>query len=196
MLTPVGGAGPAHVSGLPPQGRTCASGAGLEGRMGVLTKATVRVTALPAHEEFHAVFFPDWERAREAAVQALAQAKLPLSMLRLSNPLETQTTLAMAGHARLIGAMQTYLRWRGCQGQTCVLLLGASGDPAGASCTLRSARIVGRGTEAAWPWGRPWAANGKQTGFGRLPAQQALWSLGYAIELRSRRPATGAASRP
>ena len=36
-------------------------------------------------------------------------------MLRLSNALETVTMLALAGHARLIGALETYLSWRGCK---------------------------------------------------------------------------------
>jgi alkyldihydroxyacetonephosphate synthase len=48
---------------------------GSEGRMGVLTEATVRVTALPEYEAFHAVFFPDWQAA-ETAVRQLAQAGL------------------------------------------------------------------------------------------------------------------------
>lgn len=39
---------------------------GSEGRLGILTEATVRVTRLPAYEAFHAVFFPDWERAARA----------------------------------------------------------------------------------------------------------------------------------
>jgi alkyldihydroxyacetonephosphate synthase len=55
---------------------------GSEGRFGVLTEATVRVTPLPEHESFHALFLPDWERA-ETAVRGLVQMKLPLSMLRL-----------------------------------------------------------------------------------------------------------------
>lgn len=81
---------------------------GSEGRLGILTEATVRVTRLPEHEAFHAVFFPDWERA-ERAVRALAQAKLPLSMLRLSNAPETTTMLALAGHARQVGLLERYL---------------------------------------------------------------------------------------
>ena len=180
MLTPVGVLDlptfPASAAG--PDLREWVLGS--EGRMGVLTQATVRVTALPAHEEFHAVFFPDWERA-QAAVQALAQATLPLSMLRLSNPLETQTTLAMAGHARLIGAMQTYLRWRGCQGQTCVLLLGASGDRATVRHALRCAQRIARrqgGVAMGQTMGRKWKANR----FRNVYLRNTLWSLGYAID--------------
>eukprot|EP01035_Chromulina_nebulosa_P007933 gene7933-10732_t len=61
-----------------------------------LTEAVVRVTPLPECERFHAVFFADWTHA-ETAVRELAQARLGLSMLRLSNALETTTMLALAG---------------------------------------------------------------------------------------------------
>jgi alkyldihydroxyacetonephosphate synthase len=85
---------------------------GSEGRMGVLTEAIVRVTPLPEYEKFHAVFFPGWDAA-EAGVRAVAQSKLPLSMMRLSNPVETLTTLKLAGHAKLIGLLESYLSLRG-----------------------------------------------------------------------------------
>ena len=41
-----------------------------------------------------------------AAVREMAQAGLPLSMLRLSTARETETTLALAGHTRIIGALE------------------------------------------------------------------------------------------
>ena len=85
---------------------------GSEGRIGILTEATVRITPLPQREEFHTLFFPDWEQA-QAAVRSIVQAKLPLSMLRLSNPVETLTTLTMAGHKTLIGLLERYLAWLG-----------------------------------------------------------------------------------
>src|SRR5471030_1409003 len=50
---------------------------GSEGRLGILTEATVRVTPLPECESFHAVFFPDWARA-EAAVREVVQGGLSL----------------------------------------------------------------------------------------------------------------------
>ena len=68
---------------------------GSEGRMGILTEATVRVTPLPEHEEFHAVFFPSFA-AGLTATRQIVQARLPLSLLRFSTPTETQTTLALS----------------------------------------------------------------------------------------------------
>jgi alkyldihydroxyacetonephosphate synthase len=61
---------------------------------------------------------PTWDQAQDA-VRAMVQAKVPLSMLRLANPVETLTTLTMAGHKSLIGALETYLGWRGCKDQKC-----------------------------------------------------------------------------
>ncbi len=61
----------------------------------------------PEHEEFHGIFFPTFEQGM-AAARAMVQARLPLSMLRLSTAIETQTTLALAGHERLIGWLEKY----------------------------------------------------------------------------------------
>ena len=61
---------------------------GSEGRLGVITEATVRASPLPEKEEFYGVFFPDFESGR-AATRAMVQAGLPLSMLRLSTAVET-----------------------------------------------------------------------------------------------------------
>ena len=57
---------------------------GSEGRLGVLTDVKVRVTRQPEAEEFHVFFLPGWEKA-STAIRELAQRRLPLSMLRLSN---------------------------------------------------------------------------------------------------------------
>src|SRR5690606_1041408 len=101
---------------------------GSEGRLGVLTEAVVRVSRLPGHESFHALFLPDWPRAEEA-VRTLVQQRLPLSMLRLSNAIETETQLRLAGHERAIAWLEKYLGWRGCGADKCLLLLGVSADP-------------------------------------------------------------------
>ena len=66
----------------------------------------------------------------------MVQARLPLSMLRLSNPLETVTMLTLAGHKSLIGALETWLSWRGCGDGKCMLMIGVSGNKAAASAAL------------------------------------------------------------
>jgi alkyldihydroxyacetonephosphate synthase len=153
---------------------------GSEGRMGILTEATVRVTPMPEHEAFHAVFFPDWERA-EAAVRALAQGRLGLSMLRLSNPLETVTMLALAGHKRLIGALESWLRWRGCGEGKCMLMLGVSGQRAQTAGALRAALSVCRahhGVHVGRRMGEKW----KQGRFRNVYLRNAAWQHGYVID--------------
>jgi alkyldihydroxyacetonephosphate synthase len=156
---------------------------GSEGRIGILTEAKVRISPLPQREEFHAVFFRNWEEAKDA-VRAIAQARLPLSMLRLSNPTETLTTLTLAGHKKLIGLLETYLRWRGCKGrdgQKCVLLVGASGDSTTVSHALKRAFGIARshhGVPVGQMIGRKW----KQNRFRNVYLRNAAWQYGYAID--------------
>ncbi len=153
---------------------------GSEGRLGVLTEATVRVTPLPEHEAFHAVFFPDWETARNA-VRAVVQAKLPLSMLRLSNGLETMTMLTLAGHKKLIGALETYLGWRGCKEGKCMLMIGVSGQKRTTGAALKSALAITRqfhGVHIGRSMGDKW----KQNRFRNVYLRNAAWQHGYAID--------------
>ena len=85
-----------------PPAPTCASLLlGSEGRLGIITQATVRIRHMPEFEAFYGVFFPDWERGVEA-VRQIAQEGVGLSMLRLSNARETETTLALSGKERLV----------------------------------------------------------------------------------------------
>jgi alkyldihydroxyacetonephosphate synthase len=151
---------------------------GSEGRIGILTEATVRITPLPQQESFHALFFPTWEAA-EVAVRTLAQARLPLSMLRLSNPIETLTTLTLAGHRTLIGWLERYLGWRGCGDQKCLLLMGVSGPMA--ASTLRHALALAR-TNGAVHAGRAIGAKWKANRFRNVYLRNALWQQGYAVD--------------
>ena len=74
---------------------------GSEGRLGILTNATVRIRRLPEEEHFSSAFFPNFEIGFEA-VRKIAQAGLPLSMVRLSDPLETETTFQLSGEEKLV----------------------------------------------------------------------------------------------
>ena len=67
---------------------------GSEGRMGIITDVTVRISPLPEKEAFQVVFFPSWEVGLQAA-RDLIQQRIALSMVRLSNPLETTSLLYM-----------------------------------------------------------------------------------------------------
>ncbi|HZX27638.1 MAG TPA: FAD-binding oxidoreductase [Telluria sp.] len=153
---------------------------GSEGRLGILTEATVRVTRLPAYEAFHAVFFPSWDAAARA-VRELVQARLPLSMLRLSNALETTTMLTLAGHARLIGALEAWLRWRGCGEGKCMLLIGVSGERGQARHALRCALRLLR-PHGAVHVGRAMGDKWKQNRFRNVYLRNAAWEHGYVID--------------
>jgi len=153
---------------------------GSEGRIGILTQATVRITRLPDYEAFHAVFFPNWEAA-SVATRAIAQAKLPLSMLRLSNPLETVTMLTLAGHKSLVGMLETYLGWRGCAEGKCMLMIGVSGGRKAAKAALGSALALARdcgGVHVGRTMGDKW----KQNRFRNVYLRNTAWQRGYAID--------------
>lgn len=101
---------------------------GSEGRIGIITQAQVRVRPRPQVEQFHGVFFPTWERGL-SAVRAIAQEEVPVSMLRLSNPLETETTLVLSGKP-WIGPAGKALRLLGFGERRCLLVFGVTGTAA------------------------------------------------------------------
>ena len=154
---------------------------GSEGRIGVLTEASVRVTRAPAAERFVGVFFPDWASGL-AAVRQLAQAKLGLSMLRLANPAETFTTLRMAGHEKAIVWLERFLALRGAAEGKCLLFAGFTGTSAGAVRTLqRAAAAIWRehgGVSTGTVLGKKWEARR----FAGVYLRNALWDAGYAVD--------------
>ncbi|MEO5686791.1 MAG: FAD-binding oxidoreductase [Burkholderiaceae bacterium] len=154
---------------------------GSEGRLGVLTEASVRVTRAPAAERFVGIFFPDWASAL-AAVRQIAQARLGLSMLRLANPSETFTTLQMAGHADLIGWLERYLGLRGVGEGKCLLFAGFTGASAGAVRAMqRAAAALWRehgGVSTGTLLGKKWA----ERRFAGVYLRNALWDAGYAVD--------------
>ena len=153
---------------------------GSEGRLGIVTHASVRISRRPEHEAFHAFFFPNWHSALQA-LRVLTQARLGLSMLRLSNPLETETMLALAGPGRPIGLLKHYLRWRGCGLEKCMLLVGASGYKAQVGEAIGAARSVAlrhRGVQGGRALGEQWRRNR----FRSAHLRNALWAQGYAVD--------------
>lgn len=153
---------------------------GSEGRMGIITAASVRVSPLPEREEFHAVFFPNFEAGREAVCRIM-QAKIPLSMLRLSTAQETETTLAMAGHAVLIGGLEKYLALRGATHEKSMLILGATGQASLVKAARKAALQIAaqhQGVYAGQTFGKTWHKNRFKSPYLR----NALWEAGYAID--------------
>lgn len=153
---------------------------GSEGRLGILTEVTVRASPLPEKEEFHAIFFPDFEYGCEAVRQMLSQG-LPLALLRLSTPVETVTTLALAGHEVLIGALEKLLALRGLGNQKCMLLIGFNGSGALVRAVRSEAfSLAGKhkGVSVGKMFGEQWIKNRFHTPYLR----NTLWECGYAID--------------
>jgi alkyldihydroxyacetonephosphate synthase len=153
---------------------------GSEGRLGILTEVLVRVTPLPERETFYVVFFPSWPRAVEAVRKAM-QAKIFLSMLRLSSPLETETQLALAGHERLVGLYERVLAWRGSGPGKCMLVLVATGTKAQCRHARRLASRLLKGAagfRTGCYLGRKWAESRFRTPYLR----NTLWEKGYGVD--------------
>ena len=153
---------------------------GSEGRLGILTEAYVRISAIPEREEFHAVFFPDFSNGITAIRQILA-AGLHLSMLRLSTAKETATTLALAGHENLIGVLERLLAIRGLGKGKCMLLLGFSGRSSLVR-TMRSDALdiatKSGGVQVGKTFGEQWQKSRFHTPYLR----NTLWALGYGVD--------------
>ena len=153
---------------------------GSEGRLGILVEITVRASLLPEKECFHAVFFPDWERG-QAAVRKIMQARLPLSMLRLSTPTETATTLALAGHPRVLGTLERMLAVRGVGSEKCMLILGLSGREALVKAARKEALGLAKehgGVHVGRTFGNQWFKSRFRTPYLR----NTLWERGYALD--------------
>jgi alkyldihydroxyacetonephosphate synthase len=153
---------------------------GSEGRAGVVTEATVRVSPLPRAESFTGIFFPDWQHGRDCVVQ-LAHTGVALSMIRLANPLETFTTLTLAGASPAVSWLQRYLSMRGAGDEKCLLLAGLTGhggEVAAAKRALNSIARKHRGVGTGTALGARWRKNR----FRGVYFRNTLWDAGYAVD--------------
>ena len=153
---------------------------GSEGRMGFITEATVKITPLPEKEEFHAVFFPDWDSGY-AAVRDIAQERIPVSMLRYSDPIETQTTLILAGHEFLIGSLEKLLAIRGIREGKTMLLIGYTGNQSDVNSSRKRTLAIcssAGGVHVGRTFGTQW----QKSRFRSPYLRNTLWDYGYAID--------------
>ena len=153
---------------------------GSEGRMGIITEVKVRVTPLPEQETFYAVFLPSFEQAKNA-VRSLVQSKVPLSMLRVSNALETETQLKLAGHEKQIALLEKYLAFRGVSNGKCLLTFGITGQKAQNKASFKQAQKILKqfgGVKGPAMMGKKWAENRFKFPYLR----ENLWLAGYAVD--------------
>jgi alkyldihydroxyacetonephosphate synthase len=153
---------------------------GSEGRMGILTHATMRVRTLPEEEHFYSAFFPNFEIGSQA-VREIAQAELPLSMLRLSDPMETETTFQLSGEEKLVDVAKKGLNLFGQGDNRCMLIYGITGNHAQNRLADRQlAHYVHKhnGMMVKFYLGEAWMKKRFLTPYLR----NTLWDLGYALD--------------
>ena len=153
---------------------------GSEGRLGVITSATVRIRPIPERERFWGIMFPSWEEG-VAATRNMAQSPLPLSMLRLSDPEETSSQLHLTLNPYVRRLLDGLLARRGLHQDKCLLMLGATGQSSMVRRAHTGVRELSRehgGVVVGDIAGREWRNNRF-----RLPyLRNTLWEKGWAVE--------------
>jgi alkyldihydroxyacetonephosphate synthase len=153
---------------------------GSEARLGILTRATMRIRKLPEEEHFYAAFFPNFQTGAEA-VRQIAQAELPLSMVRLSDPLETETTFQLSGEEKLVNLAKWGLNRFGQGEERCMLIYGLTGNRAVNRLADRQLAHIVRahqGMMVKFYLGEAWMEKRFLTPYLR----NTLWGLGYALD--------------
>ncbi len=109
---------------------------GSEGRLGIITEATVAVHRVPEERTILGYLFPGWEQG-VAAMTAIAASEARPSVTRISDANETAFSFATRRRSKLVSrltsrAMMTYLRRRRHYdlGQLCLSFIGFEGSPA------------------------------------------------------------------
>ncbi len=153
---------------------------GSEGRLGVLTRATLRVRLLPEFEAFYGVFFHNWEEGADA-VRQIAQSGVGVSMLRMSNAMETTTTLALSGQDNLVKWAGRGLQAVGFSGERSLLVFGVTGTRRQArQARLEALEIIRAhgGLMTGTAIGRMWQKSRYYSPYLR----NTLWEAGYALD--------------
>lgn len=155
---------------------------GSEGRLGIITSAFVRVSPVPQLERFHGIFFPTFDRG-VAAVKEIVQSRLQLSMLRLSDSLETNTSLILTGNERMIRLLNGLLRVRGLKerDEKCMLFLGITRARGLARKTRRIALDIVR-EQGGVHVGRKMGSEWRKSRFKTPYLRNTLWDLGYGVD--------------
>lgn len=153
---------------------------GSEGRFGIISEVTVRVSPLADKETFYVAFFPNWTAAQQFC-QRTVQQRIALSMLRVSNATETATQLKLAGHESAIAWLERLLSLRGAKDEKCMLTFGITGSNAQHAAVKRQIKPLishFKGVYTGTLLGKKW-----QAGRFRFPyLREALWEKGYVVD--------------
>jgi len=149
---------------------------GSEGRLGVVTRATVRVRRRPPALVVKGTLLPSWEEGIEGA-REIVQRRVPLDLLRLSDAAETEVGLMLSLRKdRAMGRIvRRLLSLRGVTEKSCMMLCGATDDALEASSAILKAHGgVGVGASP----GRKWLADR----FRHPYLRDSLLDSGYATD--------------
>jgi alkyldihydroxyacetonephosphate synthase len=153
---------------------------GSEGRIGILSTVKVRVRKLAEQENFYVTFFPSWQQAKEAA-KTLVQSDIQLSMLRLSNAIETETQLALAGHGKQIALLEKALALFGTKEGKCMMTFGLTGSAFQCRSALKQLKKITKAHQGLYTgsfMGNKWA----EKRFTMPYFREALWQKGYVVD--------------
>lgn len=153
---------------------------GSEGRFGIITEAKIRVTPIAEQEKFYVAFLPSWVSALNC-VRSMVQAGIPMSMMRLSNAVETETQLALAGHEGQINLLEKFLKFRGAGEGKCMMTFGLTHNKAQNNLSLSQVKkIISRfdGVYTGTMLGKRW----KEKRFLFPYLRETLWERGYAVD--------------
>jgi alkyldihydroxyacetonephosphate synthase len=102
-------------------------------------------------------------------------------MMRFSTPIETATTLALAGHEMLIGTLERLLALRSIGEGKCMLLLGFTGSDALVKMARKAALAIS-GEQGGVHVGRTFGSQWHKGRFRTPYLRNTLWGLGYGVD--------------
>jgi len=154
---------------------------GSEGRLGIITRAIMRVSPIPQQERFDAIFFPNWFQGM-AAVQQMVQSGLHLSMLRLMDSVETRVSFLLAGQERMVSILERILKARGLSNEKCMLLFAVTGNSSRTKKERQSALRIAREHGSVCQFGTRLAEEWRKKRFYTPYLRNTLWENGYAVD--------------
>ncbi len=153
---------------------------GSEGRMGVITKANMRIRKLPEKEVFYGVLFKNWELGKNA-VQMISQQDIPVSMMRLSDSTETMVNFKLSGKDTFVNLAEKYLPKFGFNSNRCMLIFGVTGTKINVNRTVQEVRSICRSfrsTPLIEYIGKSWNENRFIIPYIR----NSLWDAGFGLD--------------